>query len=69
MFVERLLIYGEATCSFPEEVSKKASLKLGYRMWYFLVVDAVEIGVVIVGISLRQDDLLPSSGKEHVASP
>ncbi len=30
MVVERLLIYGEAICNFPEEGSKKSSRKLGY---------------------------------------
>ena len=32
LFVERLVIYGEATCSFHEDGSKKSSRKPGYGM-------------------------------------
>ena len=63
LFVSRLLIYGEAICCFPEEGSKKSSRKPGYEMWYFWASDAVEIGMVVVWISFRLDDILPSSGK------
>ncbi len=61
--VSRLLIYGEATCCFPEEGSKKRSRKPGYGKWYFCVIDAVEIGMVVVWVSFLLDEIFPSSGK------
>ena len=59
LFVSRLPIYGEATCCFPEESSKKSRRK----PWYFRVSDAAEIGMVVVWRSFRLDKILPSSVK------
>ena len=48
LFVERLLIYGEATCKNREEGITKSSRKPVYGMCYFWTCDAVEIVRVVV---------------------
>ncbi len=35
----------------------------GMKKWYFCVIVAMEIGMVVVWISVRLDVILPSSGK------
>ena len=45
----------------PEEGSTKSSRKLVYEMYYFWVIDALEIVLLVVGISFRHEILLPSS--------
>ena len=60
---------GEASRCFPEEGSKKSSRKPVYEEWYFWNRDVLEFGMVVVWISFRLDYLLPSSGKQQIASP